>query len=313
MSRIPITVIFLTLNEEFHIGEAIDHVRDFAEDIFVVDSLSSDNTVSIALEKGAKVVQRPFTDFGDQWNFALTRLPIRTPWTMKLDPDERLTDALKEEIGRELNNPDSSAGYSFDRILYFMGRPMSHCVGNVVRIWRTGRCRFSDVAVNEHPLIDGTIKHLKARLLHFDSPDLHIWLEKQNRYTSMEARMKYRGEALAVKPNLFGGRLERIMFFKRIFYRLPCRYWLWGLYNFFWRGAWRAGRIGWDWTLMRIFVMRITELKWREMRISGREVTIPKPMDIHSYDPRILRSELQAAVNPESIKPLSGDKKYVQG
>ncbi len=303
MSKIPITVIFLTLNEEFHIGEAIDNVSDIAEEIFVIDSLSDDNTVSIALAKGATVVQRPFTDFGDQWNFALERLPIHTAWTMKLDPDERLTGELKDEIRQALTANAPSAGYSFDRILYFMGQPMRHCVGNVVRIWRTGQCRFSDVAVNEHPLIDGTVGRLKGRLLHFDSPDLHVWLAKQNYYTSLEARMKYRGEALAVKPNLFGDRLARIMFLKKIFYRLPFRYCLFGMYNFLWRGAWRAGRVGWDWTQMRIFVMRITELKWREMQVTGRELTVSKSTAKRSYDPRILKTELQQRVNPESMTP----------
>ena len=91
----------LTLNEEYNLPGAIESVKDWAEEMFIVDSCSTDRTVDIALEHGVQIVQRPFTNFGDQWNFALERLPIKTPWTMKLDPDERVTPELIDEM-REL-------------------------------------------------------------------------------------------------------------------------------------------------------------------------------------------------------------------
>ena len=53
------------------------------------------------------VVQRRFRDFGDQWNFALRELPITAPWTMKLDPDERISDALKRSIEAAIAEDDS--------------------------------------------------------------------------------------------------------------------------------------------------------------------------------------------------------------
>ena len=103
MCKLPITVIMLTLNEEYNLLGAIESIKDWAEDIFIVDSCSTDRTVDIALEHGVQIVQQPFTNFGDQWNFALERLPIKTSWTFKLDPDERLSTNLIDEI-QELFN-----------------------------------------------------------------------------------------------------------------------------------------------------------------------------------------------------------------
>ena len=261
-----LTVIFITLNEEFHIGEAIDNVKDIAEEVFVVDSLSSDRTVDIALEKGAKVVQRPFKNFGDQWNFALDKLPIKTAWTMKMDPDERLRDDLKSELRKCLSECGRASGYSFFRVLWFMGKCLPGVKNEVVRVWRTGRCRFSDVLVNEHPIVEGRVFRLHGLMDHFDSKDLSHWWEKQNKYTSAEALMRLRGDVLAAEPKFFGSSLERRMWFKKIFFHIPCRYAIFSVLLFFVKGAWRSGIDGWRWVKCRQMVMRLREYKYIEMK-----------------------------------------------
>ena len=290
MSKLSLTVIFITLNEEFHIGDAIDNVKDIADEIFVVDSLSSDRTVDIALEKGAKVVQRPFTDFGDQWNFALEKLPIKTAWTMKMDPDERLTEELKDEIRLRLSSPADLA-FNFHRVLYFMGKPLRHCTNLILRIWPSGHCRFSSVLVNEHPIVDLPVMTMKGKMLHYDSRDLHHWLEKQNRYTSMEAMMRFQNSRLAFSPKLFGSREERRMFLKKHFYSLPFRYTFLALYLWF-KGAWRSGLVGIYWINCRIMVMKLRDLKYKEMVFRGQKIFIPRPQR-RNFDQRILESELQ--------------------
>ena len=87
MEKLPIAVILLTLNEEQNLPGALESATSWAREVYVVDSLSSDRTVDIAFDYGVPVVQRPFTDFGDQWNWAVDNLPVSAPWTMKLDPD----------------------------------------------------------------------------------------------------------------------------------------------------------------------------------------------------------------------------------
>jgi len=294
VQRLPITVIMLTLNEEFHLPGAIENVKDWAEEIFIVDSLSTDSTVDIALEHGVNIVQRPFTNFGDQWNFALEKLPIKTHWTFKLDPDERLSPELKGEIRVLLEGRQQHVGYEMDRRLWFMGKPL-HVLAPVLRLWRTGKCRFSDVIVNEHPLVDGSVGKLKGFMEHLDSPDLHHWWDKQNRYSTMEAIMMSRGDKFAVHPNLFGNPLARRMFLKKYFFKVPFRYQIQFLYEFFLRGVWKDGFIGFTWARLRVEVRRAREIKLKEIMITGRIPTIPVAPH-GNYDPRIVKSPLQSMV-----------------
>ena len=296
----------LTLNEGHNLPGAIENVRDWAEDIFIVDSCSTDRTVDIALENGAGIVQRPFTNFGDQWNFALEKLPIKTPWTFKLDPDERLTPELKNEIRDLMENGPDCCGYEMDRRLWFMGKPL-HVLSPVLRLWKTGTCRFSDVIVNEHPLIDGPVGKLKNILEHLDSPDLHHWWDKQNRYTTMEAIMKVRGDALAVKPKLFGSSLERRMFLKKYIFGIPFYVHFKWFYEVFVHGAILDGRTGLTWVRLRIGLSKMLMLKIKEMRMTGRIPELPTAA-CGDYDPRVLDSELQKLVHSEAESFIKSPK-----
>jgi len=265
---VPIAVVMISLNEGHNMDAVCRNLKGWAHEIFLVDSYSKDDTVDIALEYGVHVVQRPFRDFGDQWNFALDKLPITAPWTMKLDPDERITDELKQQIEAAIAGGDCD-GLEVCRRLFFMERALP-VRQYLPRLWKTGKCRFTDVAVNEHPLIYGAVTRLTGEIEHHDSPDLEHWLEKQNRYTTAEALISYRRLALADTPKLFGNTLQRRMWLKKHFYRLPFRYTLFFLYNFIVIGAWKAGRAGWIWSHLRSDVMRYCELKRFEMELTGR-------------------------------------------
>ena len=94
----PVAVVMISLNEGHNLEAVLQNLAGWAQEVFLVDSYSQDDTVDIALRHGVQVVQRRFRGFGDQWNFALRELPITAPWTMKLDPDERLSDELKARI-----------------------------------------------------------------------------------------------------------------------------------------------------------------------------------------------------------------------
>lgn len=266
--RVPIAVVMIALNEAHNLEAVLDNLDGWAEEIFLVDSYSVDGSIDIALRRGVHVVQRRFRGFGEQWNFALSDLPIRAPWTMKLDPDERLTERLKRNIATAIERDDCDA-LCFDRRLWFMARPLP-VRQRLVRIWRTGRCRFTDVVVNEHPLVEGRIDRVDGELEHHDSPDLEHWIDKQNRYTSAEAVAALSGGVLAATPRLFGTPLERRMWMKKHYRKLPFRYAAMFFYHYIMLGAWRAGRVGYAWSHMRCEVYRLIEYKLREMRATGR-------------------------------------------
>jgi hypothetical protein len=246
----------------------LQNLKGWAQEVFLLDSYSKDDTIDIALRHGVQVVQRRFRGFGDQWNFALRELPITAPWTMKMDPDEQLSDELKANL-IDATRREGVAGLSMNRVLWFMGRPLP-IRQTILRLWPTGRCRFTDILVNEHPLVDGSVVHVAGDMAHHDSPDLDHWLEKQNRYTTAEAIIAYQGSDLADSPKLFGNAFQRRMWLKKHFNRIPLRFTLLFLYLWLWQSAWRAGWVGYAWARLRTDVMRLIEYKRREMEITGR-------------------------------------------
>jgi len=90
---------------------------------------------------------------------------------MKLDPDERLSEELKNSLSEVIKSEGAEA-YSMGLRLGFMGRPLPVRWTTLVRVWRTGRCRFSDTNVNEYPIIDGCVAQIKGDIEHHNSPDL---------------------------------------------------------------------------------------------------------------------------------------------
>lgn len=286
--RARVAVVMIALNEGHNMDAVLANLRGWAEQVFLVDSFSCDDTVDIALRHGVEVVQRRFRNFGDQWNFALTRLPITAPWTMKLDPDERLTDALKVDIERATAR-DDIAGIGLVLRLWFMGRALP-VTQTRLRVWRTGACTFSPVAVNEHPLVPGKILDVRGELEHRDSPSLEHWLDKQNRYSTAEAALRYQGDALALAPRLFGAPLQRRMWLKRHFWRVPGRYLLLFLHHLLILGAWKAGRVGRIWARLRAEVFRMQEYKFVEMTLLG-EVPTRQSRRLGDPDPRVRQFE----------------------
>ena len=269
---VPVAVVMIAANEAHNMEAVLANLADWAQEIHLVDSGSTDGTVEIARRHGVRVVQRAFRGFGDQWNFAVGELPIEAPWTMKLDPDERLTPELKSSIRAAIERGDAD-GLIVRRRLWFMGRPLP-VRQKLLRLWHTGCCHFSDVPVNEHPIVAGRLAVVGGDLEHHDSPSLHHWLDKQNRYTTAEALAMFRGLPLAAEPRLFGNGLQRRMWLKANFYKVPLRYQLLFLHAFLVQGAWRAGRAGLTWARLRTEVHRMIELKLLEMRSSRARLRV---------------------------------------
>ncbi|NNF77790.1 MAG: glycosyltransferase family 2 protein [Rhizobiales bacterium] len=264
---LPLAVILISLNEGHAMEAVLENLKGWAGEVFLVDSFSTDRTVDIALRHGVHVVQRKFTGFGDQWNFALDELPISMPWTMKLDPDERLTPELKRNIAQAMAD-GAGDGISFARRLWFMGQPLG-VAQDLTRVWKTGCCRFSDVLVNEHPIVKGNVVRVAGELEHHDSPNLHHWFEKQNRYSTAEATGTFRNAALSDEPRLLGTPLQRRMWLKAHYRKVPFRYLLVFLYSLFGLGAWRAGKVGVMWARLRSDVYRMRDYKLAEMKMQN--------------------------------------------
>jgi hypothetical protein len=142
------------------------------------------------------------------------------------------------------------------------------------------------VAVNEHPVVEGKLADVAGDLEHRDSPDLDHWLDKQNRYTTAEALVFHNNNPLADVPRLLGSSLQRRMWMKKHFGKVPFRYSLLFLYNWLWLGAWRAGWVGYAWARLRSDVMRFREYKRREVKLTGR-VPVGRVCSVGRPDERV--------------------------
>ncbi|MCF0193823.1 MAG: glycosyltransferase family 2 protein, partial [Bacteroidaceae bacterium] len=161
-----LTAIVLTYNEQRHIARCIDNLRRVASTIFVVDSFSTDRTCDIAREHGAVVLQHAYVNQSQQFIWALDNCPVTTAWTLRLDADEYLSDALIAELEATLPTlPDHVTGCRFPLLVKFLGRELRHGKIHAIRIlrlWRTGLARMEQRWMDERCyLTQGDVIDLK--------------------------------------------------------------------------------------------------------------------------------------------------------
>lgn len=233
-----ITVVIPVRNEERNIGSCLDGLR-FAQAIFVVDSGSTDNTVTIAESRGATVTQFKYSGgYPKKKNWALENLPIDSSWILIVDADERITEELAEEIVAAVEHHDCS-GYYIPRRFMFMGKWIRHCgyyPSYVLRLFRKGLGQYEvplgsqtelnsgDVEIHEGVILNGKAGYLQSDMLHLAYPDIFTWIEKHNRYSDWEARSRqglYEGSTQVIKARLFGDADERKRWVQRASSELP--------------------------------------------------------------------------------------------
>jgi glycosyltransferase involved in cell wall biosynthesis len=187
-----ISVIILTLNEEMHIQRCIKCAQLLECEVFIVDCFSTDRTVAIAEELGAKVVQRswPGTQ-ADQFTWALNNLPIRTQWVLRLDADEYLCPELIDEIRTKLGGlPEDVTGVVLNLRRVFMGRMIRHGMPKVklLRLFRYGKARCEQRLMDEHmELLEGRSVEFKGDFADHNLNDIGWWTAKHNGYALREA------------------------------------------------------------------------------------------------------------------------------
>lgn len=298
-----LAVIILTFNEEANLEAALDSVKGWAKEVFVVDSYSTDRTVDIALARehdSVCVVQHQFEDYSRQWNWALANLPITAEWTLKLDADERCTAEFKAEVDEAVASaPRDVEGMLFRRRIIFMGKGLrggGSSNSYVMHLWRTGQAVFEDRTVNEHAVVAGAVHYLSNFVDHHNTKSLSDWLEKHNRYTSLEAASILAGNLLGgVQPRLFGRSDERRIWLRRAYYRFPSRVLValvYFFYRFVWKGGFVDGAAGFQHCFLQVAFRYIIDLKIQEYRRCGiwPEVTWPTRGEPH---PLVRASPLQ--------------------
>lgn len=215
----PFSVVIITLNAAQQL-EACLQSATFADEIVIVDSGSSDATAEIALKYGARLIVQPWLGFGRQKQFAVSQ--ARNDWVLCLDADERVSDGLRASIIETMQQPRFSA-YRVARSNRFMGRYLRHGEGYPdwsLRLFELNHARWSDDAVHEKVLHDAPVGTLQGDLLHESAESLPTYLDKQNRYTTLQAQTMYRAGCRAGLGQLLLSPVVR--FIRFYFLRLGC-------------------------------------------------------------------------------------------
>ena len=238
-SKIPVSVLIPAKNEEANLPACLESLSR-ADEIFVVDSQSSDRSVEIAEQYGATVVQ---FHFDGRWpkkkNWSLENLPFRHEWVLIVDCDERIPPELWEEIEAAIQN-SAYDGYYLNRKVFFLGTWIRHG-GRYpdwnLRLFKHKKGRYEnlkteeirntgDNEVHEHVILEGASGYLKNDMLHIDFRDIYHWLERHNRYSNWEARvylnlLNSKEESGTIGASLRGNAVQRKRFLKKIWVRLP--------------------------------------------------------------------------------------------
>ena len=262
LSKIPVTVLIPAKNEEANLPACLTSLQR-ADEIFIVDSQSTDKSIEIANSYGVNVVQ---FKFNGRWpkkkNWSLDHLNFRNEWVLIVDCDERITPELWEEIAQAIQNEEYT-GYYLNRRVFFLGKWIRHG-GKYpdwnLRLFKHKQGRYEnlntedipntgDNEVHEHVILQGKVGYLKNDMLHEDFRDLFHWLERHNRYSNWEARVYFnlltgQDESGTIGANLFGDAVQRKRFLKRVWVRLPFKPILRFILFYFIQGGFLDGKAG---------------------------------------------------------------------
>ena len=191
MQRQPVSIVIISLNAAAQIAACLESVA-FADEVVVVDSGSTDATLEIVRARGAKVLHQNWLGYGAQKQFAVGQ--ATHDWVLCLDVDERVSPELRQAIEAVLREPQFQA-YQMPRCNRFMGRWLKHGEGYPdwsLRLFNRQHARWSEDAVHEKVITSVPVGKLRGDLLHESADDLAGYLDKQNRYTTLQAEALYR-------------------------------------------------------------------------------------------------------------------------
>jgi len=248
MIEVPISVFVPCKNEEANLPRCLESVP-WVDEVFVVDSQSTDRTATIAQEHGAKVVQFEYKGgWPKKKNWALENLPFSHEWVLILDADECLPPEAEEEIRKIVTNPDEKhAGYWINRRYFFLGKPLKNAYfpNWNLRLFKNKHGRYEKITdlttdsgdheIHEHVVVQGSTGKLSSIMDHHAFPTIDSFVEKHNRYSNWEAIIESsaKDDESALQHEAVKGKRR----LRRIFRKLPFRPTLRFLYVYLWQGG----------------------------------------------------------------------------
>lgn len=291
-----IAAIILTKNEEKHIARCINSLKGICDEVFVVDSLSTDRTCEIAEELGAKVYKNPWKNYATQFNYGVYQCPIQSEWIWRIDADEFLEGNIGTAVKNTLSNCSENVnGVYVRKRIDFMGKPLLHggwYPSYHLKIFRKGHGDCENRWMDEHiRIFDGTtITIEEGNQVDANLNDLTWWTEKHNGYATREMvdmlMMEYGLDAKAqeVIPKFWGTEEQRKRCLKIKYIKSPL--FVRPFINFFLRyilkGGFLDGKEGFIWHILQGF--------WYRMLVDAKIFEIKKQF---KYDHIALKEYLR--------------------
>lgn len=283
---VPVSVIVPVKNEMANIERCLGSLQ-WADQVFVVDSQSTDGTIEKAIEMGTEVIQFHFNGtYPKKKNWALENLAFRNKWVLIVDADEVVTPELHAEIAEAIQKPEYD-GYYINFRYHFLGRWIRHCGYYPVWVMRLFRHRLGryekmpvcpgaetgDNEAHEHVVLRGRAGYLRNEMLHYPYPDISTWLEKHNRYSSWEAEHyeRFRSGDCGETEQFIGSQQRYKRMLKRLYLRLPVRFVFRFFYSYVWKGGFLDGRPGFILCMLLTFYDFFSWAKVHERRLKRLE------------------------------------------
>ncbi|NVM20707.1 MAG: glycosyltransferase family 2 protein [Desulfobacterales bacterium] len=271
-----ISVIVLSFNSEETIGATLESVCRVSDDIHVVDSFSTDETLEIARRYGANIVQHVFENYGAQRNWAIDTLALKYDWQLHLDSDERLSGGLVEELNSLKSSfPDNVEGYYIPRLVYFLDHPIRH--GGMFPIWhmrlfRNGAGRCESRRYDQHFYVNGATSRLTKPMIDDHRMSLAEWIARHNRWSDAEVDelMSPGNRNRAIEGRMQGNPVEKKRALRGFYYHMPLfvRPFLLFLYRYVFRLGFLDGRAGLIFFVLQTFWFRfLVDAKLFERRL----------------------------------------------
>lgn len=275
-ARGGVAVIILTFNEEANLAQALESVTGWADQVFVLDSISSDATLDIARRSGCHTLQHRFENYAKQRNFALDTFPITSEWVLFLDADEWLPGPLKLEISTLIARVPNENGFYINRRLIWLGQWIrrGYYPSWILRLFRHGEGRCEDRAVNEHLIVRGATGRLNNDFMHEDRKDVTDWIAKHNGYATLEAvELLKRPVATGyqeIDARLFGAQSQRTRWLRaNVWNRLPplARPFAYFLYRYVLTGGFLDGRSAFTYHFLQaLWFHMLVDIKYLELK-----------------------------------------------
>lgn len=248
-------MIILTFNEENNIRACIESAQGKVDEIFIVDSYSTDKTLEIIAEYGIPVTQHAFENYALQRNWAIKNLPIKSEWIMNIDADHRVSTEFWADLSQKFQNSEQQKVNGFmaprrtmflDKFVKFGGHyPIYQGV-----VFKKGFGQCEEKEYDQHFVIDGPTAIVKGDIIDIITESLSIFTLRHDKWSTLEAN-----DALALQDSIDkklvradknGNPMEQRRYQRMRYYSYPL-FWrviMYFIYRFFIKGGFRDGKEG---------------------------------------------------------------------